>query len=293
MAVTTHIENGYDRNVKTAVAFIDLSSAYDTVWRKGLLLKFLDVIPCKTVLKLINKMLCNRCFTVYIGEEKRKIKMLNNGLSQDSVLAPLLFNLYIRDLPATTARKFIYTDDLVLACQSKNFDDLENILSEDLDILHKFFNQRRLKPNPSKTEVTFFHLNNRRANQEIWVQFGEQLVKNNPYPKYLGVVLDRTLTFKNHLAKLSAKIKTRHSIILKLSGTSWEDNANTLRITMLSLVYSAAEYCAPVWINSTHTNKLDTQLNSVMRIIGGTLKTTPLKWLPVLSNIAPPRIRRE
>jgi hypothetical protein len=52
-------------------------------------------------------------------------------------------------------------------------------------------------------------------------------------------------------------------------------------------------YCASVWINSAHTNKLDTQLNSAMRIIGRTLKTTPLNWLPVLSIIAPPEIRRE
>lgn len=231
MALTTHIENRYDRKVKTAVAFIDLSSAYDTVWRKGLLSKFLDVIPCKTLLKLLNNMLSNRFFTVFIGEEKSKIKMLNNGLPQGSVLAPLLFNLYIKDLPATTARKFIYADDLALACQSKKFKDLENTLSEDLDTLHKFYNQWRLKPNPSKTEVTLFHLNNRRANQEIQVQFGDQLVKNHPHPKYLGVVLDRTLTFKNHLAKLLAKIKTRNSIIAKLSGTSWGADANTLRIS--------------------------------------------------------------
>jgi len=82
------------------------------------------------------------------------------------------------------------------------------------------------------------------------VQFGEKLVKNNSYLKYLDVVLDRTLTFKNHLAKLAVKIKTRHSIIAKLSGTSWEADASTISINTLALVYSATEYCAPVWINS-------------------------------------------
>jgi hypothetical protein len=112
------------------------------------------------------------------------------------------------------------------------------------------------------------------------VQFGDQLVKNNPYPKYLGVVLDRTLTFKKHLAKVSAKRKTRNSIISKLSGTSWGADANTLRISTVALVYSVAKYCAPIWINSAHTNILDTQLNSAMRIIGRTLKTTPFKMAP-------------
>jgi len=70
-------------------------------------------------------------------------------------------------------------------------------------------------------------------------------------------------------------------------------DVNTLQINTLALVYSAVEYCAPVWINSEHTNKLDTQLNQAMRIIEGTLKSTPLKWLPVLSNIAPPKIQRK
>lgn len=131
-----------------------------------------------------------------------------------------LLHLYIKDLPATTARIFIYANDIALAYQSKDFESLENILSENLDILHKFYNQWRLKPNPSKIEVTFFHLNNKRANQEIWMQFSYRLVKNTLYPKYLDMTLDRKFTSKNHLTKLSAKIKSRHSIIAKLSGTS-------------------------------------------------------------------------
>lgn len=81
--IYNRIENGYDRNVKTAVAFIDLSSAY--VWRKTLLSKFLDVVPCKTLLKLLNNMRSNRFFTVYVEEEKSKTKMLNNSLLQGSV----------------------------------------------------------------------------------------------------------------------------------------------------------------------------------------------------------------
>lgn len=58
-------------------------------------------------------------------------------------------------------------------------------------------------------------------------------------------------------------------------------------------MYLATEYCAPIWINNTHTNKLDIQLNSVMRIIGSVLKYTAVKLLPVLRNFTPPKIRRE
>jgi len=52
------------------------------------------------------------------------------------------------------------------------------------------------------------------------------------------------------------------------------------------------EYCAPVWLNSSHTNKIDTQLNATMRTISGAIKSTPVPWLSVLSNISPPHLRR-
>jgi hypothetical protein len=73
----------------------------------------------------------------------------------------------------------------------------------------------------------------------------------------------------------------------------WGSNAQTMGTASLALVYSSAEYCAPVWLNSAHCHKLDVQLNSVMRLITDTVKSTELQWLPVLSNIAPPKLWRE
>ena len=80
MALTTHIEYGFELCNKTAVVFIDLSSAYDTVWRHGLLYKLIKVIPCNAFICLINEMLCCREFVVYINNEKSKKCTLDNGL---------------------------------------------------------------------------------------------------------------------------------------------------------------------------------------------------------------------
>jgi hypothetical protein len=60
-----------------------------------------------------------------------------------------------------------------------------------------------------------------------------------------------------------------------------------------ALVYSTAEYCGPVWLISLHTTKIDIQLNNTMRLISETVKSTQLQWLPMLVNIAPPKLRRE
>ena len=78
-----------------------------------------------------------------------------------------------------------------------------------------------------------------------------------------------------------------------LAGTTWGAGAKTLRTSALALCYSVAEYCAPVWRNSAHTNLVDVQLNNTMRTITGAVRCTRTDWLPVLSNIAPADIRRE
>jgi hypothetical protein len=78
------------------------------------------------------------------------------------------------------------------------------------------------------------------------VIFNKQQIRNNPNPTYLGITLDRTLSYKEHLTKMTAKIKIRNNIINKLAQTTWGPDANTIRISALALTYSIAEYCAPV-----------------------------------------------
>ena len=60
----------------------------------------------------------------------------------------------------------------------------------------------------------------------------------------------------------------------------------------MSLVYSTAEYCAPVWCRNAHTRIIDSVLNDALRIITGCLRPTPTDHLPVLSGIQPAELRR-
>jgi hypothetical protein len=91
------------------------------------------------------------------------------------------------------------------------------------------------------------------------------------------VTLDRSFTFKPHLEKTALKVNARVNLLIrKLAGTNWGCDADTLRTTSLALVFSAAEYCAPVWLNSAHTQKVDVQFNNAMHFITGTAKSTKL-----------------
>jgi len=111
-----------------------------------------------------------------------------------------------------------------------------------------------------------------------------QRLKHDPYPVYLGVTLDQTISHTEHLSRSAAKLKSRNNLIVKLTGTSWGASASTVRTSALALCYSVAEYCCPVWVRSSYTNLIDTELHRAMRLISGCLQSTQLSRLSVLSS---------
>ena len=78
----------------------------------------------------------------------------------------------------------------------------------------------------------------------------------------------------------------------RLVGSGWGAGAKALPTTALSLVYSTAEYCAPVWCRGAHTRLIDSVLNDALRIVTGCLRPTPTEYLPVLAGIQPAELRR-
>jgi hypothetical protein len=116
MALTSHIEAGFERKLKTGTIFIDLTAAYDTVRRDGLMLKFMRVKSGSKISRLLNNMLSNRYFQVFPGDKSIRWRRLNNGLPQGSVLAPILFNLYMSDIQITVSKQFQYADNIAFVC---------------------------------------------------------------------------------------------------------------------------------------------------------------------------------
>ena len=113
------------------------------------------------------------------------------------------------------------------------------------------------------------------------------------YPKYLGVTMDRTLSYKKHIHHTKMKVATRNNLLKKSSNSKWGCNASTIRRTALAPSYSAAEYACPVWAKSPHASKLDPELNDACRSITGCLRPTNVEELYLLARIAPPDIRRD
>ena len=156
--------------------------------------------------------------------------------------------------------------------------------------LHPLYS--RLQLSHTKTVTTAFHLNNREAKREINVYNNGKRLPFCPVPTYLGVKLDRSLTFRHHLEALRKKLTTRVALMRRLAGSGWGAGAKTLRTAALSLVYSTAEYCAPVCCRSAHTRLIDSVLNDALRIVTECLRPTPTDYLPVLAGIQPAELRR-
>ena len=291
--LTQNIEDSFEAKKKAGVIFIDLTAAYDTVWHRGLTCKLLRLLPDKHMVKMIMELVQNRSFTLTTGDSKQsRLRRLKNGVPQGSVLAPLLFNIYTYDLPSMISRKFAYADDLALLHSSGNWKDLEGTLSQDMSTLSAYLQTWRLKLSHTKTVTAAFHLNNREAKRELKVYNNGGLLPFCPTPTYLGVKLDRSLTFCHYLVALRKKLSSRVTLLRRLVGSGWGAGAKTLRIATLSLVYSTAEYCALVWCRSAHTRLIESVLNDVLRIVTGCLHPTPTDHLPILSGIQPTELRR-
>ena len=190
------------------------------------------------------------------------------------------------------SRKFAYADDLALLHSSGNWKDLEGTLSQDMSTLSSYLQTWRLKLSHTKTVTAAFYLNNREAKRELKIYNNDRLLPFCPTPTYLGVKLEKLLTFCHHLVALRKKLSSRVTLLRRLVGSGWGAGAKTLRIAALSLVYLTAEYCAPVWCRSAHTRLIDNVLNDALRIVTGCLRPTPTDHLLILSDIQPAELRR-
>ena len=117
-------------------------------------------------------------------------------------------------------------------------------------------------------------------------------LENTDTPKYVGVTLDRTLSYKTHIHNTEMKVATRDNLLKKLANSRCGTNARTIRTTALALCYSTAEYAAPVWERSTYAHLQNPELNQACRAITGGLKPTNVENLYLPAGIAPPEIRR-
>ena len=213
-AVCNHVPCGPICAMCHAGQFVNLTTAYDTVWHRDLTCKLLRLLPDKHMVQMITKLVQNRSFTLTTADSKpSRLRPLKNGLPQGSVLALLLFNIYIYDLPSIISKRYAYADDLAILYSSGEWKVLERTLSEDITTLSAYLQTWRLKLSHAETVTAVFYLHNREAKRELKVKNNSKILPFCPVLTYLGVKLDRALTYRHHLEALRKKLSTRVSLL--------------------------------------------------------------------------------
>ncbi|KAJ3586334.1 hypothetical protein NHX12_012734 [Muraenolepis orangiensis] len=165
------IEDSFQDNEKAGVVYLDLTAAYDTVWHRGLHLKLLRTIPDRHMVKFIMETLsnCSFIFQTSSGQCSR-LRRLKNGVPQGSVLSPMLFNVYIHDLPDTASRKDGYADDLAIMLSRPMWKLMEEGLNEDMGTLVAYLRRWCLQLSVGKSVAAAYHLSTREARRELEVR---------------------------------------------------------------------------------------------------------------------------
>ena len=197
---TQNIEDSFEAKKKAGAEFVNLTAACNTVWHCGLTCKLLRLLPNKQMVWMITELVRNKSFMLTTGDSKQsRLRHLQNDLPQGLILAPLLFNIYTYNLPSMTFQRYAFADDLALLYASRDWKAVEDTISQDMTTLSAYIQIWRLKLSNMKTVTVAFYLNNREAKHELNVYNNGNLLPPCPVPTYLGVKLDRLLTFHHHL----------------------------------------------------------------------------------------------
>ena len=143
------------------------------------------------------------------------------GVPQGSVLGPLLFLLYINDLPNISSKLsfFLFADDTNIYYESDDLRELEKTVNKELKILSLWLNLNRLALNVGKTNFVIFRSNKRPVNHNVILIMNRRAIAQSDHVKYLGVLVDQHLSWKYQISSVSKKISRGIGILGKLRGS--------------------------------------------------------------------------
>ena len=280
--LTQEIENNFQdkENQKTLAVFIDLEKAFDKVWKEGLLLKLLKKNVSGKMFTWIESYLFKRSARVKLDGETSNLVKIREGVPQGGVISPTLFLVFIDDITENLSRhisRALHADDLAIWTAAKTTASAGIRLQEALDSISLWANKWFVQINQNKTEATCFSLSTSNEEDFTLLLNGEKIKKQDT-PKYLGVKLDKRLTWNAQISDMVNKSTRKLAIMKKLAGSKWGANKKVLKQVYTGAVRPHLEYASSSWTTAakTNTGKLDKVQNAGLRLITGGIKTTPV-----------------
>ena len=246
--------------------FIDLKKAFDTVDHKILLNKLHRYGIRGLPLNLLESFLSNRKQCVVTHQTKSSIQPVTYGVPQGSTLGPLLFLIYINDLPSScTLRVRLFADDANLTFSSKSISALEQKMNDELKNVDAWIKTNKLSLNHNKTEYMIIN-KPKKVGSTFKIHINDIEIAQKTQIRYLGVLLDNELSWKPHILKQCSKIS---SGIWALSNLRKYVSEGIMKSVYYSLIYPHLQYCISTWgqASATALKPLKSLQNRALRII--------------------------
>jgi hypothetical protein len=246
--------------------FLDLSKAFDTI-DHGILLRKLYLLGIRGVVNnWFGSYLSNRKQFVEIKDCRSALMQISCGVPQGSILGPLLFIIYINDLVSAIqdCDVIMFADDTNLFFTSKNLIDLEISVNKQLLNICSWFNLNKLSLNVKKTNYILF--GQRKRENYLNICINNNIIEQTVKTKFLGVIINQTLTWTDHISVVTHKVNKSIGILSRLSKSL---PSCVLISIYQSLVAPYYDYCNIVWAinNSLVLDQLQKTQKRAIRII--------------------------
>ena len=263
------LTNSLDNGEKVIGIYLDFSKAFDTVNHDILLQKLYHYGIRGNAYEWFKSYLTGRVQYVTYNRVQSSSKQITCGVPQGSILGPLLFLIYINDLPnvCDNTMPFLFADDTNLFISGENYQKLYEAANNDLNAIAEWLKVNRLSLNVKKTHyMVFSNTKITSANNELKIE-GETISEVTK-TKFLGVIIDNRLNWQHHINYISSKVAKGLGIIIKVRKVL--DNKSLLSL-YYAFIYPYLMYCNHVWGNacSVYLNKLNVLQKKVVRIIAG------------------------
>ena len=257
------------------IIFCDQTKAFDRVWHDGLIFKLQTIGISGTLLTWFKSYLSGRKQRVVIEGKFSPWGSIGAGVPQGSVLGPLLFLIYINDITENTKSNIkLFADDTTLYVSFENIEEATAQLDDDLSTIRDWANQWIVSFNPTKTKSLLVTLKRNLVPPPL--HFDGQRLDEVKCHKHLGIHLNSTLTWKDHITYIAENTNKKLNILSSLSHTL---DRKTLLVMYNSFIRPCLEYGNILWSNCT--DEEDEILESVQRraariISGAIIRTNSL-----------------
>ena len=252
--------------------FLDLSKAFDKVWYDGLLYKLNRLGIGNNLLLLLKDYLTNRQQRVLLNGQTSRWMPLCSGVHQGSILGPLLFLIYINDLPdSIISISRLFADDTSLFSVIEDDFKTTEILQKDLTTISKWAHQWKMEfnPDPLKPAQEVIFSRKRNKNNHLPLYYNNIQINESDMQKHLGLHLDKRLDFNLHIDIKSKIINKGIASIRKLRAFLPREALLTIYKSFLRphLDYADIVYDQPM--NETFCNKVESiQYQACLAITG-------------------------